>query len=103
MRLQEVLKERETEIMTLEESLKQVQAQVQTEDVAPVMKRRPAAGFDDINLSPKVLDHFDHIKESMVNGIGKSEPGSNSPESDGLLERLNELMLCVMYLFLLSI
>ncbi|KAF7778628.1 hypothetical protein Agabi119p4_2973 [Agaricus bisporus var. burnettii] len=93
MRLQEVLKERETEIMTLEESLRQVQAQAQTEDVAPVMKRRPAAGFDDINLSPKVLDHFDHIKESMVNGIGKSEPGSNSPESDGLLERLNELML----------
>jgi kinesin family protein 4/21/27 len=95
MRLQEVLKEREMEITTLEESLKHVQSKVQNEGVAPALNRRPAVEYDNINLSPKVLDHFDHIKESMVNGRTNFDHESNNSESDGLLERLNELMLCV--------
>jgi hypothetical protein len=92
MRLQEVLKEREMEITTLEESLKHVQTKVHNEEVA---KRRSVAEFDNINLSPKVLDHFDRIKESMVNGRANLGHESNNSESDGLLERLNELMLYV--------
>ncbi|KAF5357958.1 hypothetical protein D9756_001456 [Leucocoprinus leucothites] len=99
MRLQEVLKERETEIHALEESLKESQA-----TQAAALERMAVAtpledqgiGSDDIGLSPKTLNHFDHLKQSMVNGNGHiihSDHGSNHSESDESLERLNELML----------
>lgn len=100
MRLQEVLKERESEILALEESLKESQAsqaRTQGQDAAPSSENQDAVP-NNIGLSPKTLNHFDHIKQSMVNGNShfvSSDHGSNHSESDESLERLNELMLCV--------
>ncbi|KAJ3567010.1 hypothetical protein NP233_g6634 [Leucocoprinus birnbaumii] len=99
MRLQEVLKERETEIRGLEESLKETQAiQAASLDKTAVATPLEKEGMDPgaAGLSPKTLNHFDHIKQSMVNGNGQiahSDHSSNHSESDESLERLNELML----------
>jgi kinesin family protein 4/21/27 len=104
MRLQEVLKERETEIRTLEESLKESQSkQAGNYDKTAVSSPsdKPDAISNDVGLSPKTLNHFDHIKQSMVNGNAhavNSDHGSNHSESDESLERLNELMLYVLYI-----
>jgi len=101
MRLQEVLKERETEIHDLEKSF------TKTQVTQVVMQEKTAVAIpleDQITvcnravLSPKTLDHFDHIKQSMANGVAHtihSDHGSNHSESDESLERLNELMLYV--------
>jgi len=101
MRLQEVLKERETEIHDLEKSFTKTQVtQVATQEKTAVA----VPSEDQITvcnrgvLSPKTLDHFDHIKQSMANGVAHtihSDHGSNHSESDESLERLNELMLYV--------
>lgn len=101
MRLQEVLKERETEIHDLEKSF----TKTQVTQVATQEKTAAAVPLEDqitvCNrgvLSPKTLDHFDHIKQSMANGVAHSihsDHGSNHSESDESLERLNELMLYV--------
>lgn len=91
MRLQEVLKEREMEISTLEESLRANQAK---ETSAHFGHQNTA--LENGDLSPNTLNHFDHIKQSMVNGnghIAHPDNGSNHSESDESLERLNELML----------
>lgn len=101
MRLQEVLKERETEIMALEESLRESQAsqgKTQNDEAnTPPLDDQDTTPHN-VGLSPKTLNHFDHIKQSMVNGnshIANSDHGSNHSESDESLERLNELMLYV--------
>lgn len=101
MRLQEVLKERETEIHDLEKSFAKTQVtQVVTQEktaVAVPLEDQITVCNRDV-LSPKTLDHFDHIKQSMANGVAHtihSDHGSNHSESDESLERLNELMLYV--------
>lgn len=100
MRLQEVLKERETEIHALEKSLTktraaQIVAQEKTAVATPLGDQVTVS--NNAGLSPRTLNHFDHIKKSMVNGVAhtQSEHGSNHSESDESLERLNELMLYV--------
>lgn len=98
MRLQEVLKERETEIMTLEVSLRQSQAGLGKAEALTSPPEDQDVVLNNIGLSPKTLNHFDHIKQSMVNGngnIANSDHGSSHSESDESLERLNELMLYV--------
>ncbi|KXN86942.1 Kinesin-like protein KIF21B [Leucoagaricus sp. SymC.cos] len=96
MRLQEVLKEREAEIHSLEETLKESQAAQMAPQDQAVPPGNQAAIPDAIGLSPKTLNHFDHIKQSMANGnahTAHSDHASNYSESDESLERLNELML----------
>jgi kinesin family protein 4/21/27 len=101
MRLQEVLKERETEIRVLEESLKESQAnQLTGQDRGVVISSSEIQ--DSVasvtGLSPKTLNNFDQIKQTMVNGnVHTANPDhtSNHSESDESLERLNELMLYV--------
>ncbi|KAF8891180.1 hypothetical protein BD779DRAFT_1661654 [Infundibulicybe gibba] len=101
MRLQEVLKERETEITTLEHSLRSTQ-----EDSTPAPFVPKTNGHIDPpqTLSPKTLNQFDHIRKTMENGNGHMYPDhheTNSErngssvfsETDESLDRLNELML----------
>ncbi len=118
MRLQEVLKERESEIMALEASLKQTQDDRSTASSPAIVT--PADGSpetvpaqmnghhsDEAHLSPKTLSHFNHIRKSMelnLNGHGIVDLGDSESERNGSsvnsdtdesLERLNELMLYV--------
>ncbi len=107
MRLQEVLRERETEISTLEESLRENHAAQVVSQVkgAAGAFGHPSAALDNVDLSPKTLNNFDHIKQSMVNGNGHTthpDNVSNHSESDESLERLNELMLYVTSTFTLN-
>lgn len=104
MRLQEVLKERETEISLLEGSLKQYQNRGETpeppivivEDALPKVNGKPhSAGAA---LSPKTINRFNNIRKTMENGSSQahSDAGSEASGSTALsepLERLNELML----------
>jgi kinesin family protein 4/21/27 len=90
MRLQEVLKERETEIATLEESLHKSEAHSPAKRLNGINGHSPSA-----YLTPRTLHQFDHIRESIEHGE-QAENGSGSvSEHDESLERLNELMLCV--------
>ncbi|KAF7295561.1 Kinesin-domain-containing protein [Mycena indigotica] len=120
MRLQEVLKERETEIASLEGSLKESQAQtaaavstaavVKTNGVTehepvtpPGNRSEEDIAASRIHLSPKTISQFDTIRRSMnhdqtpasVTTDTESELGGGSTfsEHDESLERLNELML----------
>lgn len=109
MRLQEVLKERETEITLLEESLKESQEKEgsasHTLPVAGEPLLQPNGNLNgaapSASLSPKTLNQFDHIRKTMENGsvYAHTDTGSevNSTsvfsEADESLERLNELML----------
>ena len=104
MRLQEVLKDRETEITLLEESLKESQGnQVKIPNGAggegqPTTTEVNGSSVNpDTALSPKTLNRFDHIRKTMTmeNGTGpgtQTETGSSFSEDESL-ERLNELML----------
>jgi hypothetical protein len=117
MRLQEVLKDRENEIQVLEKTLKDSKS---NEEIAasrnvetPVRENKPD---DDevstpMNLSPKTMNQFKRIRQSMEikagqvnlsNGHTTHDSISSSPdrppssigsETDESLERLNELML----------
>lgn len=113
MRLQEVLKEREAEIMALESSLKSTQDDSSVTsspaistpgDASPSTPSAKLNGHaPEGHLSPKTLGHFDHIRRSMeLNGhdvgLNDSESDRNdsvNSEADESLERLNELMLYV--------
>ena len=107
IRLQEVLRERETEIIDLEASLKESQ-RLQAEAPLPVTEE--VNGVNGVNgtganghadaplagvLSPRTLDQFDHIRKTMEgNGHANYSEGPSSVMSDDeSLERLNELML----------
>ncbi|EAU88724.2 kinesin [Coprinopsis cinerea okayama7 len=101
MRLQEVLKERETEITLLEESLK---ASERREKELGILANgegsqleRNGADSDALSgvLSPKTLNQFDNIRKTMTNGNGHAvySEGSSVQSEDDSLERLNELML----------
>jgi kinesin family protein 4/21/27 len=103
MRLQEVLKERESEISVLEESLRaaRLPPQVPEDSEWPSTANTPStnglvtppAELATEHLSPKTISKFDMIKDSMtsVHVNGTSDRGQS--ESDELLDRLNELML----------
>ncbi|KAK0482548.1 kinesin domain-containing protein [Armillaria novae-zelandiae] len=114
MRLQDVLKERESEISVLENSLKQSRDDqsaasspalaTPADEISETLSTKVNGTSPSIHLSPKTMGHFDHIRRSMENANGHSIvdlPDSESErngssvisESDESLERLNELML----------
>ncbi|KAK0496881.1 kinesin domain-containing protein [Armillaria luteobubalina] len=114
MRLQDVLKERESEISVLENSLKQSRDDqsaasspalaTPADEISETLSAKVHGTSPSIHLSPKTMGHFDHIRRSMENANGHSIvdlPDSESEkngssvisESDESLERLNELML----------
>ncbi|KAK2466821.1 hypothetical protein APHAL10511_001079 [Amanita phalloides] len=105
MRLQEVLKERETEISLLEDSLKELQNDNSINGASEGNKQyltvngvngdvaQPLA-----QLTPRTLHQFDNIREALTNGanhVGSDEEGRGKSimDNDESLERLNELML----------
>lgn len=94
MRLQEVLREREAEISTLESSLKE------KEQAAPTPVEPHAPQFteaDDLtHLSPKTIQKFDAVRKSMRlhhDLIPDVDDGAPDNDVDESLDRLNELML----------
>ena len=101
MRLQEVLREREVEITTLEKSLKEGR-QEQQQPVDPVIINgvdinhvedgdgESTSAGEGLNLSPKTLNQFESIRKTMENSQTDAISSQNEDES---LERLNELML----------
>ena len=114
MRLQEVLKDREAEITLLEESLKESQENqvkipngVEGGEGQPTTTEVNGSSVNpDTTLSPKTLNRFDHIRQTMENGTGhavQTETGSSFSEDESL-ERLNELMLygCPQLLWIVS-
>ncbi len=108
MRLQEVLKEREAEITTLEQSLKESQQQKMAQPIIVNGVDGEVYQIDNISddgandgvltsaLSPKTLNRFESIRNTMENGHIDTASSHSEDES---LERLNELML---YEFFLS-
>jgi hypothetical protein len=95
MRLQEVLKEREAEISLLETSLNDKSAVITiTQELAN--GDAPPVSY----LSPNTLDQFNDLRRTMVNSHGlpenSSERSGSISEPDESLDRLNELMLCVL-------
>lgn len=99
MRLQDVLKEREQEIAHLEISLKEKEVVVSTplglqEAIGP----HTVDNLDNpsVFLSPRTINQFDEIKTVLQQGSGSDSADiMNNPESDESLDRLNELMRCV--------
>jgi kinesin family protein 4/21/27 len=106
MRLQEVLKDREAEISSLEASLKE--SEQARAPQTPTMESKAMAvngvnghvvnGIEDVllnaTLSPRTLNQFDHIRKTMEgNGHAVHPEGSSVASEDDSLERLNELML----------
>ncbi|KAG2364519.1 kinesin [Suillus spraguei] len=94
MRLQEVLREREAEISTLESSLK-AQEQAAPTPAGPHALQSTEA--DDLTrLSPKTIQKFDAVRKSMklhhdlIPDVDGDAPDNDVDES---LDRLNELML----------
>ncbi|KAG2146886.1 kinesin-domain-containing protein [Suillus bovinus] len=94
MRLQEVLRERETEISALESSLKE-REQATPIPVEPHVLQCTEA--DDLtHLSPKTIQKFDAVRKSMklhhnlISDVDVDIPDNDVDES---LDRLNELML----------
>jgi len=96
MRLQEVLKERETEISVLEASFQDQAYTPSTKEPGNLVKDVETSAM---NLSPRTLNHFDDIRKTMSNGndypTDASEGNRSVSESDESLDRLNELMLWV--------
>jgi len=103
MRLQEVLKEREAEISSLELSLKEsreAQAHISTPVDKPTLTNGDA--FPEVYLSPQTRHQFDNIRRSMVlvNSNGHIREDTDSDHNGGsdaddslVIDRLNELML----------
>ncbi|TFK30051.1 kinesin [Coprinopsis marcescibilis] len=90
MRLQEVLKDRESEITSLEESLRATHLNGTSE---PHMNGTSTALLN--ALSPRTIDQFDHIRKGVENVNGHSSYSGGSPvqPEDDTLDRLNDLML----------
>lgn len=115
IRLQDVLREREAEITELEASLKESQrAALEADIAASTPDEEPLVNGSSLlngtltngqdaalvsgTLSPRTIDQFDHIRKTM-GGNGRmsfSEGASSVMSEDDSLERLNELMLCVL-------
>jgi hypothetical protein len=106
MRLQEVLKEREAEIQSLETSLKEAQ---ETSSVSSDATPPPALKINGVHndnpdiLTPGMMDQFHSLRKTMENGHTNgdtmdevSENGDVVPDNDASLLRLNELMLYVL-------
>ncbi|CAL1705613.1 unnamed protein product [Somion occarium] len=111
MRLQEVLKERETEITALESSLRESEARGRATSrsssshspVTPVNGAQPplyvnggdvtpngeSNGDATLHLSPKTMSQFQALRRSMDSSHSQETPVSDPDES---LDRLNELM-----------
>jgi hypothetical protein len=100
MRLQEVLKDRENEITVLERSLRQKDAprDLATEaGLATEVEPSHVNGHADAVLSPETKHKFDAIRETMANGHGSETDSVSASDADENLERLNELMRCVLH------
>lgn len=86
MRLQEVLKERETEIAGLEDSLREKSRRpaisAETSSDASLLAT-PENGEE--NLSPKTINQFQELRHSLDDLVSPTD-------ADESLERLNELM-----------
>lgn len=113
MRLQEVLKEREAEISTLEHSLlKATQTESSASSTSDQLRDLKLELDNDHDepapesfLSPQTINKFAHIRRSMQfhseNGNSQRDHDSNSAsdsmlsDTDDSLDRLNELMLYV--------
>ncbi|KIY42941.1 kinesin-domain-containing protein [Fistulina hepatica ATCC 64428] len=104
MRLQEVLKERESEIEVLEESMKKHtngygNALDSPIPESPTEPHANGSMVNDVFLSPKTMTQFDYIRKTMQNGhiaAVREEPPDTAAayaERDESLARLNELML----------
>lgn len=97
MRLQEVLKEREAEIGSLEESLKEKDEQervngatpTSTAPATPELNGQPSPSS---HLSPRTMDNFAEIRNTISHSRGDSESTGSGSAPDENLERLNELM-----------
>ena len=90
MRLQEVLKERETEITALEQSLKEKDSSTTSPPPPPLESPSTPVNGDaspDLHLSPKTRSQFQELRNSL-----DQPDGLPAPDADESLERLNELM-----------
>lgn len=96
MRLQEVLKERETEITSLETTLKEQEGRGRSGNRTPssASPGTPINGDPALHLSPKTMSQFQALRRSLDLSLYQSGNGA-VPENDESLDRLNELMRCV--------
>ncbi len=96
MRLQEVLKERESDIESLERTLKDKDT---LNALATLMQASDQPSVNDKplseDLSPQAADHFAAIRRSMEL---RHPTTDNESETDDSIDRLNELMLYVIAL-----
>lgn len=84
MRLQEVLKEREVEINTLEEDLRK-----RNDGASRVQPSEPS---DLHELSPLTMDHFSALRTSIIHELPDDETDSGVASKRPSLGRLDELM-----------
>ena len=103
MRLQEVLKERETEIGALETTLKELRNpppkvtalhDVEEDDEEQVLEMSSQSGVESGKLSPATLGKFAKLRRSLIVEHPPRFDDGPSAESE-TLDRLNELMRCV--------
>ncbi|KAL4248822.1 TRAFAC class myosin-kinesin ATPase superfamily protein [Abortiporus biennis] len=99
MRLQEVLKERETEITSLETSLREserrgrepINTPTTGSPVAPSTPQHERADSLLDHLSPKTMSQFQALRQSL--DLSSVQNGNDTAEEqEGSLDRLNELM-----------
>lgn len=99
MRLQEVLKERETEINALEGSLKEMQTQNKPRATSLTLngtkadEDAPASG----RLSPTTMKRFARIRSSLIIEHPPQFPDEPTPEASETVDRLDELMRYIVY------
>ena len=87
MRLQEVLKDREAEITTLESALREKERPKKHSDIVANGHARDSRRESD--LSPVIMNQINAIRKSME----IRNPPSDLGGDDETLDRLNELML----------
>ena len=90
MRLQEVLKEREAEIVTLETTLKSKEVEKRESARSERVKMNGHANPDEEDFSPQISKHIAAIRQSME---FRHPPDGVVIDEDDTLDRLNELML----------
>lgn len=90
MRLQEVLKEREAEITSLESTLKMKDLERRASVRSEFGKENGMANPDD-DFSPQIKKHIAAIRRSME--FRHPPNGLPAEDEDDTLDRLNELML----------
>lgn len=95
IRLQEVLREREAEIGNLETSLKEKDIVERVVGMSPeVLATKEPNGelSPSAHLSPKTIDNFAEIRNTISHSRADSESTGSGSVADENLERLNELM-----------